>query len=121
MKAISLDFDGVIHSFTSAWTNEYEIHDPPTPGAFEFIRAAHAAGWTVHVLTARCHTAEAESAILAWFNKHGLGLEHLNKLVVSSVKRGAMLYIDDNGHRFDGTWPTLEEIENMRTWNGGPK
>jgi hypothetical protein len=34
---ISLDFDGVIHSYTSPWTCCEEINDPPVEGALDFI------------------------------------------------------------------------------------
>ena len=34
---ICLDFDGVIHSYTSGWKGAAVIPDPPVPGALEFI------------------------------------------------------------------------------------
>jgi hypothetical protein len=37
---LSLDFDGVIHSYTSGWKGADVIADPPVPGAFQFIGEA---------------------------------------------------------------------------------
>lgn len=34
---LALDFDGVIHSYTSGWKGARVISDPPVPGAIEFI------------------------------------------------------------------------------------
>ena len=34
---LCLDFDGVIHSYTSGWKGADVIPDPPVPGAIEFI------------------------------------------------------------------------------------
>lgn len=117
-RIISLDFDGVVHRFSSAWTHELEIHDGPTVGAFEFIRTAMDSGWDIHILSARVDRAEVERAVLAWFLQHGLELKYVNRLVVTSIKRGAHVYIDDRGIRFDGTWPALSYLENLKTWSG---
>ena len=40
MKILCLDFDGVIHSFTSGWRGAGIIPDPPVPGALDFIKDA---------------------------------------------------------------------------------
>ena len=40
MKILCLDFDGVIHSYTSGWKGARIILDPPVPGSLEFIAKA---------------------------------------------------------------------------------
>ena len=35
---VCLDFDGVIHSYSSGWKGPREIPDPPVPGAIRWIR-----------------------------------------------------------------------------------
>lgn len=37
---LCLDFDGVIHSYTSGWKGPRAIVDPPVPGALEWIARA---------------------------------------------------------------------------------
>lgn len=48
---IAIDFDGVIHAHTSAWTNAHDVLDPPVDGALAFIREAIDAGFHVVIHT----------------------------------------------------------------------
>lgn len=52
-KIVCLDFDGVIHSYTSGWQGPRTISDPPVPGAMEFIVRLQDAGYTVAVFSSR--------------------------------------------------------------------
>jgi hypothetical protein len=52
--ALVLDFDGVIHSYTSGWKGADVIPDPPTPGAREAIRTLRET-YRVVVNSSRCH------------------------------------------------------------------
>ena len=36
-KIISVDFDGVLHHYTSEWAGPLVITDPPTPGAIPWL------------------------------------------------------------------------------------
>jgi hypothetical protein len=37
MKTVCIDFDGVIHAYTSPLVDLATISDEPLPGAFEFL------------------------------------------------------------------------------------
>lgn len=56
---VVLDFDGVIHAYTSGWKGLTVIPDPPVPGIREAIRDIMDTGCTeaVALLTAMLSTA----------------------------------------------------------------
>jgi hypothetical protein len=113
---ICIDFDGVIHSYTSPWLTATEIPDPPVPGAFEAIARYINAGFLVHIHSCRCSTRPAIRAIRAWFLRNG-GEVLLRHLKFAERKPKALLYIDDRGFRFEGAFPTPEEILAFKPWN----
>lgn len=116
-KNISIDFDGVIHAHTSPWTTALEINDGPVEGAFEFIRNAVRAGYGVHIHTARANDQGVERAIVEWLLSHGLEFFYVDRLNISPLKKGALIYIDDRGWRFEGKFPSFEQIETLKPWN----
>lgn len=110
---ICIDFDGVLHSYTSGWKGAGTISDPPTPGAQEFVRALQASGWKVVIQSARAASVEGTVAITDWLRHWGF--PHLE---VVHGKPFAVLYLDDRGMRFNGSWPTLSDIEVAKVpWN----
>lgn len=70
MKPIlTLDFDGVIHSYTSGWRGATVIPDPPVPGALEFIVAA-INPFQVAILSSRSHQWGGRRAMKRYLRKH---------------------------------------------------
>lgn len=51
-RIICLDFDGVVHSYTSGWKGAREIPDPPVPGAMQFVVTA-LDEFEVHIFSSR--------------------------------------------------------------------
>lgn len=109
-KAIGLDFDGVLHSYTSPWTTATEIPDPPVPGALEAVKSWIKAGYEVVITSARADDPGGKEAIEAWLKKHGFPALPVHP------KLKATIYIDDRGFRFEGKFPTADEIEKLRPW-----
>ena len=66
---LCLDFDGVIHSYTSGWKGADIIPDPPVPGAFAFIRQA-SQHFDVQVFSSRSHQDGGIQAMSEWFSRH---------------------------------------------------
>lgn len=64
-----LDFDGVIHSYTSGWKGAAVIPDPPVPGALKFIVAALET-FEVHILSSRSHQWGGKRAMKRWLRGH---------------------------------------------------
>jgi hypothetical protein len=116
MKGIALDFDGVVHSYTSDWTTAEEIRDPPTPGAIEFIRAA-LGEFEVTIFSVRAQEHGGREAIHAWLRKHGLSKHEAEDVRITSEKPRAVIYIDDRGFCFRGTFSSLEAIHAFKPWN----
>lgn len=66
MKPIlCLDFDGVIHSYTSRWQGAAVIPDAPVPGALEFIVKALET-YEVAIFSSRSHQWGGKRAMKRW-------------------------------------------------------
>jgi len=63
-RLVCLDFDGVIHSYTSGWQGIESADDPPVPGAFDFIDTALASGFP-------CRHLFKPLARIRWAPMHG--------------------------------------------------
>lgn len=115
-KTIALDFDGVIHSYTTPWSIPTVIPDDPVPGALNFIREAiHK--YDVVIFSVRAKNRASRKAIYRWFRDHGLEKRVLDQLEITSDKPKATIYIDDRGWRFEGEFPSLELIRKLKPWN----
>jgi hypothetical protein len=74
MKPIlCLDFDGVLHSYTSGWKGARLIPDPPVPGALEFVATAPVR-FRVHILSSRPHQWGGRRAMKRWLRGHYIAL-----------------------------------------------
>lgn len=111
-KTVIFDFDGVIHSYDSGWLGADIIPDVPVPGIKEAIDEIRAAGYTVVVLSARCHQGGIE-AIKNFLNE--------NEIIVDDVVRDkvpAILQVDDRCICFDGKPENLlKKIQGFQPWN----
>jgi hypothetical protein len=68
-----LDFDGVLHSYTSGWQGARTISDPPVPGALQFL-AESMACFKVAILSSRSHQFGGRRAMKQWLRKHFMAL-----------------------------------------------
>lgn len=66
---LCLDFDGVLHSYTSGWKGATVIPDPPVPGALEFVVGA-LDRFQVAILSSRSHQWFGRYAMKRWLRKH---------------------------------------------------
>lgn len=118
MKIVYVDFDGVINSYKTKFdtANPSNLPDPPVPGAIEWLSRA-VERFHVVIFTCRMLQPESEAAIHNWLFKHGMPNNLVDRLAFSCTKRGAEVYIDDRAWRFEGTFPTLDELETLKPWN----
>lgn len=113
-KTILIDFDGVIHSYSSGWKGIYSIIDPPVDGAFEMLNK-YLDQFEVFIFSTRCESQEGIDAIRRWFRFYKF--ERLHELQYTYWKRPAWLTIDDRTFQFKGIFPSVEEIEKFKPWN----
>lgn len=110
---VAIDFDGVLHLDQGPWQGAEHIPGPLVPGAREFVHQLWRTGHEVVVHTCRAREAAGADAVAVWLERE-LG----QALPVTAEKPLARIYIDDRGWRFEGTFPTVAEVELLaeRTW-----
>lgn len=121
---LCLDFDGVIHSYTSGWKGADVISDPPVEGAISFMLQALNAGWDVVIYSSRSKDPHGVANMRRWLKEHaggcwwetpaGPGLEDVR---FEYQKPAAFLTIDDRALTFTGVWPDPKELFNFKPWN----
>jgi len=112
-RTLCLDFDGVIHSYTSGWQGADVIADQPVPGAREFVIAA-LEHFDVAVFSSRSGQPGGIPAMTVWMRKHGFPVD---RVTFPTAKPAAWLTIDDRALMFTGVWPAMDELLEFRPWN----
>jgi len=145
-KILCLDFDGVLHSYTSGWKGARNIPDPPVPGAMAFLREAVARfEVAIHSSRARyfggrramrrwlrfhlaedwwkCEWVGSEDARLAYTAEDGnviageVAIFVLSRISFPLWKPPAHVTLDDRALTFTGTWPALDTLADFKPWN----
>ena len=111
-----LDFDGVLHSYTSGWQGADVIPDPPVQGAINAIQRYLHSGIDVQILSARSGQDGGIPAMAEWLLKHGLPEDDLAEIKFPHDKPPATVTIDDRAIQFRGQFPHPDEVKNFRTW-----
>lgn len=115
---IAVDFDGVLHSYTSQWSTPEVIPDPPVEGAIDWLNAI-VEHFEVVVFTTRAEFPAGQQAVREYLRDHGYTGP---ALLVTDHKPAALVYLDDRGWRFEGpgTFPTAQQIWSAKPWNRQP-
>lgn len=110
---IAVDFDGVLHAYMNGWQGPAVLEEP-TPLAHTFLAKLRLWGFDPVITSTRAGTPEGLAAMLAWMEEYAMP----EGIAITDKKVPALLTIDDRVWRFDGTWPTREQIEAACTpWN----
>lgn len=125
---LCLDFDGVIHSYTSGWKGAAIIPDPPVPGAIEFIIAA-LEHFDVAIFSSRSGERGGIDAMKSWLGRqimdrinektiydHRTAHAIVDRIEWPKSKPPAFLTIDDRALTFSGWWPKPEQLLGFKTW-----
>ncbi|MEO0325777.1 MAG: hypothetical protein AAF447_22690 [Myxococcota bacterium] len=125
-KLVCLDFDGVLHSYTSGWQGAHVVADPPVPGAMEFLRQLLVdERFEVAIYSSRSGQPGGITAMKGWLSEHfvdwGPACAHLSLVKWPTEKPPAHITIDDRGFAFAGEFPSLDFIAAFRPWNRRPE
>jgi hypothetical protein len=123
---LCLDFDGVIHSYTSGWKGADVIPDPPVPGALQFLVDAMK-HFRVAIFSSRSCQPGGITAMVQWLGHWSVDEEHgmpgdfdhgaWGALEWPTEKPPAFLTIDDRAITFTGEWPGAEQLLLFKPWN----
>jgi hypothetical protein len=131
---LCVDFDGVIHSYTSGWKGAAVIPDPPVKGALRWLWKA-TEWFNVQIYSSRSKDPEARRAMGRWMLEHSrteFGAEHpmtmadddgdvgpVYPIGIAHEKPAAFLTIDDRAICFEGDWSEIEpsELLDFKPWN----
>ena len=112
---IAVDFDGVLQSYRTAFSEPTIISDPPVPGAIEWLEEL-TKNYYVAINSTRCSDKQFWLAATAWFRRYGLSERALSRITFPVNKPTARLYIDDRGFHFSGSFPSMEFVKNFLPW-----
>ena len=131
---ICVDFDGVIHSYTSGWLGVDVIPDPPVEGAIQWLRkhlpvpdalglSEPYKGPIVMIYSSRSKSWKGRRAMKRWLIEHGLEREYISDGILKfpTKKPAAFLTIDDRAICFDGAFPSTDVMMGFKPWNKKPK
>lgn len=122
---LCLDFDGVIHSYSSGWKGPDVIPDPPVDGAMRFIWDA-SDHFIVAIFSSRSNQSGGIPAMKRYVAEHFRSYwaadrttcdDKLSAISWPREKPPAMITIDDRALTFDGTWPAIEMLKEFQPWN----
>jgi len=120
MKTISIDFDGVLHSYTTPWTDVKTISDPPVTGAISFLRdLIMSYQWDVAIFSTRNNSPQGVKAMQRWLVENGLEEAWVARVRFPIEKPNAYVGLDDRVLTFTGTFPDMDTLVNFTPWNRG--
>lgn len=118
---LCLDFDGVLHSYSSGWMGADVCGDPPVPGAIKFLRDA-SEHFTIAIYSSRSGQTGGIFAMKQWLSYHtlqvfGTDAPWFEQIQWPGQKPPAMVTIDDRAVRFTGQWPSIAWLLEFKPWH----
>ena len=124
---LSIDFDGVIHSYTSGWKGPRNIPDEPVPGAIQWLRdlvddqrdpfAPRFRQFDVRIFSSRSRYLGGRTAMKAYLIRHGMRPGEVEAIGFPLLKPPSHLLIDDRAMQFTGVFPSPRTLLRFKPWN----
>lgn len=128
---LCLDFDGVLHSYTSGWKGADTIPDAPVPGMVSFLEKA-VAQFDVQVFSSRTGQPGGMDAMKSWLEYNIM--DHFGGAMADPTeleraiairdaigwpteKPPAMVTLDDRAIQFTGEWPAVGWLKAFQPWH----
>ena len=116
-KILCIDFDGVLHSYKSRWQGARVIADEPVNGAISWLyQLIFSNKFDICIYSSRSRQFGGKRAMKNWIIKSGLPKSLVDEIKFPTKKPTAYLTIDDRAIRFEGVFPTVNEIDSFRSW-----
>jgi hypothetical protein len=116
-KILAVDFDGVLHSYSSGWRGVDNIPDLPVEGALQFLEEA-VNSFNVAVYSSRSSEEKGIRAMRAWLikqcSKAGLDSGLVSRIRFPSQKPPAFVGLDDRVLTFRGKFPSMDELRSFK-------
>lgn len=125
-KRVFVDFDGVLHRYTSKWEGPAVIPDGPMidtargRSSIDWLRSLIQSGkFVIHIYSRRGADPALGGigAMKAWLQQHGLEARYLKQLKFETGKPEMFILIDDRCLQFQGQFPEAWELERFRPWS----
>ncbi len=127
---LCIDFDGVIHSYTSGWRGDDIVQDDVIPGFFEWAMEAQE-HFTLTIYSSRSKTETGRLAMGTWlrdrlveWSADRASSDNTTKPIefhIAAEKPHAFLTIDDRAMQFRGDWSAWwlrpEALLKFKPWN----
>ena len=115
---ICIDFDGVLHSYSSGWMGADVAVDPPVSGAIEWLeKLIDDERFTPVIYSSRSRQEGGVGCMRSWLIRYGLPAEKAASLEMPTQKPAAFLTIDDRAICFDGNFPSKDNMLGFQPWN----
>lgn len=127
LLTIAVDFHGVICDHPEGAAGLTSLDWPEVPGAVEWLRRI-SEKYRVVIVSARFGRPGGEGShavgmAMTWLSQRGIPTEWMlpgerpPKILLTPSKPACVLWIDDRAWRFDGVFPSAEDIASFRPWN----
>lgn len=115
-RTIGVDFDGVIHSYSSGWQGDDSAPDPPVAGAIDWLNEiTH--DYDVAINSCRNSEVSGQVTVYNYLVENGVSPRAMGCITIPVEKPNAELYLDDRAWRFDGTnFPSADDVGAATPW-----